>query len=87
MGLILEPRRQVFSRHPSPPANLEKLTQIDCVDGNGNINEGNQREFADQWPEQIVLIGLERVVEFVVPAVELHQEIDHREIHGDDDGQ
>ena len=86
VGLILQPRRQVLSCHPCAPADLEKLPQVDRVDGDSDINEGDHRELADQRPEKIVFISLEGVVKFVVPTVELNEQIDHREIHGDDDG-
>ena len=85
--LIFQPRCQIAACHPRAPADFQKLPQIDGIDGDADVDEGNQGEFPDQRPKQIVFIGLQSVIEFIVPLIQLHQQINHGKIHGDDHGQ
>ena len=87
MSLVFQPRRQIAARHPCAPSDFQQLPQVDGIDGDADIDEREQGEFPYQRPKQTVFIRLQGIVKFVVPFVQLHQQIDHGKIHGDDHGQ
>ena len=85
--LVRHPFAQVPVCHPDTPFDLQHLTQVDGVDGDEDIEEGQPRELADERPETVVGILLQRVVEHVVPVVDAHEQVDGGEIEQDDDAE
>lgn len=65
---------------------LQHLPQIDGVDGDGDMHEGEECKLADERPEKLVLVGLQSVVELVVPIVDQNEHANRNEIQRNDDG-
>ena len=87
VDLVLHPAVEIAVRHPGPPFDLEHLAQVDRVDREDDVEEGQPRELTNEWPERLRLILLQGIVEDVVPAVEADEQVDRREVQADDEGQ
>ena len=84
---ILHPACEIAIREPCAPFDLQHLPQIDGVDGDGDMHEGESGKLADERPEKLVLVSLQGVVKLVVPIVDQDEHADRNEIQRDDDGE
>ena len=87
VDLMLHPACEIPVRHPRPPADLEHLPQVDCIDRNDDVEERERCELADERPEALLRILLQCIVKLIVPAVDAHEQIHRREIQPDDECQ
>jgi hypothetical protein len=85
--VLAEPIAGVLARQPGSPADLQHLPEVEPIDGDDDVDRGQDAE-AQQLMEKLVeILVLQGVVEQVVPLIEQNVEIDHPETHADDQRQ
>jgi len=87
VGLVGQPAVHIFGGQPAPPADLQHLAQVDLIDGDDNIDDGQDGEPAKEPEKSLKVFILEGIVKEVVPLVEQDVYVDDAEAHADDDGQ
>jgi hypothetical protein len=74
-----QPVAEILLRHPLAPADLEPLIEIDLVDREKDIGDGEHAEEQQFVDEGIPIAFLQRVVETNVPLIEQHVDADERQ--------
>jgi hypothetical protein len=72
---------------PAAPLDGQHLQEVQAIDGGHDVGEREQAELAELAEEFRLILVLQRVVEIVVPEVELHFQPDQHECQADDGGE
>jgi len=87
MRLVPHPVDQEALGQPGAPLDLQHLLEVQAVDGRDDVQHRDQRELAELPEELGLVLVLQRVVEIVVPGVELHLDPHQRERQPDHHGE
>jgi len=74
-------------RHPSPPADLQPLIQVELIHGDEHEGGADDRKDDQLPPEHRKVLVLERVEKVGVPVVEPDRQADLRQLGPNDDGE
>ena len=84
MRALAEPAAEIAVGQPAPPPDLQPLLEIELIDGGDDEGGGEHAEHAELVEEGVPVLVLERVVEGVVPGVELDVQPDLEQLERDD---
>jgi hypothetical protein len=72
MRLVLHPVGEEALGQPGAPLDLQHLLEVQAIDARDDVQHRDQGELAELPEELALVLVLQRVVEIVVPGVELH---------------
>src|SRR4029077_18429131 len=83
VSVVSEPRAEISTRQPSPPAYLQHLVEVEGVHRQCNGGSDEDAQGAELAEEFTAIERLQCIIEGIVPCVDAHADVDLAKIERD----